>query len=66
MRADSVDGVLINHARGRGDMIHSKGGRNTALENLTSTEGKGERILGSVMNKMSSDVSRQMLQKGSS
>ena len=39
-----MDGVLITQDGGGGDMIHSRGGRNTALENFVSTEGKGERI----------------------
>ena len=45
-------------------MIHGRG--NTALKYLISLEGKGERIRGSVVNKVVSDVSREALQKGSS
>ena len=37
-----------------------------ALEDFVSTEGQGERIRGSVVHKVSSDVSRQMFQEGSS
>ena len=45
-------------------MIHVGGGGNTALKYLVSLEGKGERIGGSVMNKVGSDVSREALQEG--
>ena len=44
-------------------MIHGGGGVHTALENLVSMEGKGERIQGSVMNKVSSDFGRQHFRK---
>ena len=37
-----------------------------ALEDLVSTEGKGERIQGSVVHKVSSAVCRQTFQEGSS
>ena len=47
-------------------MIHSRGGGNKALKHLISSEGKGERIGSSVVNKVGSDVSREVLQKGSS
>ena len=35
-----------------------------ALKYLVSSEGKGERIGGSVVNKVGSDVSREVLQEG--
>ena len=35
-----------------------------ALKYLVSSEGKGERIGGSVVNKVSSEISRQTLQEG--
>ena len=36
-----------------------------ALEDFVSTEGKGERIRGSVVHKVSSNVGRKALQEGS-
>ena len=66
LRADGVNGILISQDWGGRDMIHCGGGRNKALKYLVSREGDGERIRGSVMKKVCSDISRQTLQEGSS
>ena len=62
-QADSMNGKVIPQDRGGRAMIHGGGGVHTALENLVSMEGKGERIQGSVMNKVSSDFGRQHFRK---
>ena len=66
MRADDVDRVIITQDQGRRYMIHNRGGGNTALKYLISSEGKGERIGGTVINKVGSYVRKEALQEGGS
>ena len=63
LKVAGVDGVIITQDRGKRYMIHGGGGGNTALKYLISSEGKGERIGGSVVNKMGSDVSKEAKKK---
>ena len=66
MWAGGVKWKLFPQDWGERDVVHGRGGRYMALEDFVSTEGQGERIRGSVVHKVSSDVSRQMFQEGSS
>ena len=55
--ADGINGKLLPQDWGR-DVIHGRDGSYTALEDFVSKEGQGERIQGSDMHKVSSDVRR--------
>ena len=55
---------VIPQNRGGRDVIHGGSRGNMALEDLISMDSKGEGIQGSVVNKVSSEISRQTLQEG--
>ena len=63
---DRMDGVIISQNQGGRYRIPGRGRGNMALKYLISLEGKGERIKDSVVDKVGSDVSWEVLQKGSS
>ena len=54
--ADGVDNILFTQDRGVGHVVHSRGGGNSALEDLVGVDGQGECVQGLVMHKMSSNV----------
>ena len=60
-----MNGKLFPQDRDRRDVIHGGGKRYTTLEDFVSIEDQGERIHGSVVHKVSSDVSKQTFQEGS-